>query len=126
MLEIKQYLTNANGEPATDSDIWSMLFGSSGDYMPWYPKEIGFLEGDWDKIGVAVITAYHPDDYEIVDEPRVITKQVNLEDVKTAITVLFARSNPRFVSENMNTDNWDAEFADCVLQTIMYNEIVFG
>jgi len=102
------------------------VFGSEGDSKPWYPREVKFLEGTWNKIGVAEIYAYHADDYEVVDDPRIITKQVNLEDVKAALTVLFARSNPRFVSEHMNTDNWDAEFADCVLQTIMYNEIVFG
>lgn len=101
------------------ADLWSMIFGASGESWEWW-LNVDFLDGaDWDKPGRVFLAAANPDDPEDAYAEGTFT----IEDVVRALEEL---SDHRAVMECLANEDFDAIYADVVMQQMLYGEVVFG
>lgn len=104
-------------------EIWVNAFGTSGESMPWW-RNIRFLEGSWDTPGVAEVTIQDPlnDDSEImaIVTPRTLVAAA-FEASTTSVDA--CTGDPINVLGSLD---WDSCVSDCVLQTAVLGDVVYG
>lgn len=118
--------------PYEADEIWSAVFGAGAEeYFPWYAKltqfDGGYGEGWDDARNTAIVYVFHEDDYEEVSpyRARVKSVEVTFEDIVGAVDTLLADPLSNGV-RYLDFDNYDADMADVVLQTIVYGKYTFG
>jgi hypothetical protein len=102
------------------ADFWSAVMGSAGTSWGWWLGE-EYLSGSWDVPGVVRLTITDPD-----DEDKAISKDVTLDDLVEAYKKAVVTSRDPFTGANLEWDNLDASGSDCILQTAVLGEVVYG
>lgn len=121
MSETNESVTVSLRLSAPAQSVWQAAFGTGFDEMPWWRK----AHGDWENVGEYVLGIEDPD-----DETKTITKTVTLPDIVAAIQSMLDNNVPvwgqvvPFGCEMAN--DWDADIADAVLQTVMLGSVVYG
>lgn len=106
------------------TELWCNVFGTAGESMPWW-QAVEFVEGDWDTVGRVRLEIDNPDDEFGVP----VTGTYGLEDVIEAVQKVIdtcvdaCTGQPIEVGDDMD---WDACVSDCVLQTLVLGEVVYG
>lgn len=113
----------SNFPPEVQEELWINTFGTAYEVHGWWRNE-HFIEGSWDTIGVVKLTIEDPDEPEAV-----ITKTLTYDDVEAAALKVMTTSvdactgQPITIGADMD---WDACVSDCVLQTAVLGEVVYG
>lgn len=102
-------------------ELWSMIFGAAGETWDWWLK-VDFTEGGWDEHGTVMLQAWHPDD-EGYEEGQTCVGYFTISDVVAALEAL--SGNP-FVMRHLSNEDFDAASSDCVMQQMLYGEVVWG
>lgn len=105
--------------PRDKDDLWSEVFGSGWEHMPWW---VGakYLEGDWDKSGQVIMSFLDPDD---PTESTSLTKRLNIVDIANAYSSLMSSGYKH--CGGCSLDDADACTADAVLQVAVFGEFVY-
>lgn len=102
-------------------ELWSMIFGAGGETWAWW-HNVDFLDGsDWDKHGRVYLEADDPDHEGDPDE--CVGAVFTIDDVVRALEELVDHS---LVMRDLQREDFDASSADCVMQQMLYGEIVWG
>lgn len=116
-------VTERDLPPEVREELWINTFGTNGESFEWWTR-VRFESGDWDTIGVVTLTITDPD-----DEDKAITKTVNYADIEAAALKVMTTSvdacTGQAITIGMDMD-WDACVSDCVLQTAVLGEVVYG
>lgn len=107
--------------------LWSSVFGGGWEFFGDHIKSVEFLNGSsWEEVGLARITALDPK-----DEDKTITVEVGIHDLVKAYAELLSQDT--YASHSMaqsfygNSEfDFDAMTSDCMLQQMVYGEIVYG
>ena len=101
-------------------DLWSDVFGSGGDVMPWWIN-VEFIDCTWDTHGQAKITALDPDD---PDEQETLTKVITVQDLADAMSALTEGGFTHCGGHPL--DSTDECTGDVILQQAVYGDIVYS
>jgi hypothetical protein len=107
--------------------LWSSVFGGGWEFFGDHIKSVEFLNGSsWEEVGLARITALDPK-----EEDKTITVEVGIHDLVKAYAELLSQDT--YASHSMaqsfygNSEfDFDAMTSDCMLQQMVYGEIVYG
>lgn len=107
--------------------LWSSVFGGGWEFFGNHIKSVEFLNGSsWEEVGLARITALDPK-----DEDKTITVEVGIHKMVEAYAELLSQDT--YASHSMaqsfygNSEfDFDAMTSDCVIQQMVYGEIVYG
>ena len=102
------------------TELWSMIMGAGWETWDWW-VELDYLGGDWDKPCMLRVTAWGDD--EGADPALYVIRDITIDDVVAALGAL--RAVP-IVREHLSNEDFDAVSSDCVIQKIVYGEIVYG
>ena len=107
--------------------LWSSVFGGGWEFFGNHIKSVEFLNGSsWEEVGLARITALDPK-----DENKTITVEVGIHKMVEAYAELLSQDT--YASHSMaqsfygNSEfDFDAMTSDCVIQQMVYGEVVYG
>ena len=107
--------------------LWSSVFGGGWEFFGDHIKSVEFLNGSsWQEVGLARITALDPK-----DEDKTVAVEVGIHDLVKAYAELLSQDT--YASHSMaqsfygNSEfDFDAMTSDCMLQQMVYGEIVYG
>jgi hypothetical protein len=107
--------------------LWSSVFGGGWEFFGNHIKSVEFLNGSsWEEVGLARITALDPK-----DEDKTITVEVGIHKMVEAYAELLSQDT--YASHSMaqsfygNSEfDFDAMTSDCVIQQMVYGEVVYG
>lgn len=100
-------------------EFWSNVLGSGWEDWDWW-ETISYSEGSaWDKVGEITISITDPD-----DEEQVITKTLGVQDLANAYAELVSKEGYR--RQQLNWEDLDAVYGDCVLQVAVLGEVIYG
>jgi hypothetical protein len=107
--------------------LWSSVFGGGWEFFGDHIKSVEFLNGSsWEEVGLARITGLDPK-----DEDKTVTVEVGIHDLVEAYAELLSQDT--YASHSMaqsfygNSEfDFDAMTSDCMLQQMLYGEIVYG
>ena len=107
--------------------LWSSVFGGGWEFFGDHIKSVEFLNGSsWEEVGLARITGLDPK-----DEDKTVTVEVGIHDLVKAYAELLSQDT--YASHSMaqsfygNSEfDFDAMTSDCMLQQMVYGEIVYG
>ena len=106
------------------TELWSMIMGAGWEtWDRWV--ELDYVGGDWDKPCMLRVTAWGEDQGEDQGEnPELyVIRDITIDDVVAALDAL--RAVP-IVREHLSNEDFDAVSSDCVIQQIVYGEIVYS
>lgn len=104
--------------PIEKDDLWSDVFGSGWEMMPWW-QGIGYEgEADWETPGVARLTIYT--DMDTDDTCDTVT--VDMDSLVKAVALAVKSVHPSMC----NLEDIDAEFGDVILQCAVLGEVRYG
>lgn len=106
--------------PRDKDDLWSEVFGSGWEHMPWW-RDAKYLEGSWDKHGQVIMKFLDPDD---PTESTTATKRVNIVDIANAYSSLMSTGYTH--CGGCSLDDADSCTADAVLQVAVFGELVYN
>ena len=101
-------------------ELWSQIMGAGWDIWDWW---VGckYVGGDWDKHCTLVVTSWGEDEG---DDPNLyITREITIDDVVLALEAL---KDYGMVSEHLANQDFDANTSDCIIQQIVYGEVIYG
>ncbi len=107
--------------------LWSSVFGGGWEFFGSHIKSVEFLNGSsWEEVGLARITGLDPK-----DEDKTVSVEVGIHDLTKAYAELISQDT--YASHSMaqsfygNSEfDFDAMTSDCMLQQMLYGEIVYG
>ena len=106
-------------------EVWQNTFGTGGESFHWW-RQVRFIEGDWDVIGRVELVIDDPNDE---DGNGRVSKVVGIDEVLAAALAVTASSvdactgKPIVLGAELD---WDACVSDCVMQTAVLGEVVYG
>jgi hypothetical protein len=104
---------------APDESLWRGVFGTAGESMPWW-REVTFIEGDWDTLGVVRLGVESPD-----DESETVTVTVTITEVVAAYSAAMVMGYGHVVSLS-DPEDMDAVGSDVLLQIMALGEVVYS
>jgi hypothetical protein len=98
------------------AEFWLNVVGSGFDTWSWWTGWVFEDGSSWDEPGAILIDAIDPDTGEVLATDR----RVSIEDMGRAYGMLASRGY------RLAWDDLDASGADCIVQQVVFGEVVFG
>jgi hypothetical protein len=99
-------------------ELWRRVFGADPETFGGWWRAITYMEGDWDKAGLAEVILEDPE-----DEDKSVSMMLNAANLAAGLS---DPAFPEHLRQDILNDNVDCVSADALIQHIVYGEIVFG
>ena len=128
-----EVLTTTTTYEINDESLWTGIWGSGFENDPvarnWF-MSLDFIEGDWDKVGVAEVKYVDEKDTEEGwNQDKWLTKRLTIDDLVKAFQFAMTEGYshvPCGGAIDLDTERWDGCVGDIIIQLAVYGKEVWA